>query len=141
MMTMSSKTKSGNNTKLRSLMVKTAEKTFAWAARSMQLTWPGGAPSQKELAAKQVAGFYVDGTLNTLDIKTSGSGATISCKVSMLLADYPNKSVFGFLNGGASVTASSSASDQALASEDCVMAVIENLIANKIVPTIKAKVP
>ena len=59
----------------------------------------------------------------------------------MLLADFPDKSVFGFLNGGASVTASSSQGDQDLAAEDCVTAVIENLIANKIVPTIKSKVP
>ena len=107
----------------------------------MATSWPGGAPSKSVLAQKGVNGFYVDGTLNTLDIKTSGGGATLSCKVSMLLADFPDKSVFGFLNGGASVTASSSQSDQDLASEDCVTAVIENLIANKIIPTIKSKVP
>jgi hypothetical protein len=123
------------------LMVKTTEKTLAKVASSMQTTWSGGAPSKSALASKGVAGFYVDGTLNTLEVKTSGGGATISCKVSMLLADFPDKSVFGFLNGGASVTASSSQSDQDLASEDCVTAVIENLIANKIVPTIKSKVP
>ena len=57
----------------------------------------------------------------------------------MLLADFPDKSVFGFLNGGASVTASSSQSDQDLASEDCVSAVIEDLIAKKIIPTICTK--
>ena len=138
---MSSKTTSGKNDKLRALMVKTAEKTMGKVASNMSLTWAGGTPTKASLQAKGVAGFYVDGTLNTLDIKTSGGGATISCKVSMLLADFPDKSVFGFLNGGASVTASSSASDQELASEDCVTAVIENLIANKIVPTIKSKVP
>jgi hypothetical protein len=138
---MSSKTTSSKNDKLRALMVKTAEKTLGKVASSMQTTWPGGPPSKSTLSAKGVAGFYVDGTLNTLDIKVSGGGATISCKVSMLLADFPDKSVFGFLNGGASVTASASQRDQDLASEDCVTAVIENLIANKIVPTIKSKVP
>jgi hypothetical protein len=139
---MSSKTTSSKNDKLRALMVKTAQKTMAKVASNMNTTWSGGGtPTKANLQQKGVAGFYVDGTLNTLDIKTSGGGATISCKVSMLLADFPDKSVFGFLNGGASVTASSSASDQELASEDCVTAVIENLIANKIVPTIKSKVP
>jgi hypothetical protein len=138
---MSSKTTSSKNDKLRALMVKTAQKTLTKVAGSMQQTWPGGTPSKAELARKKVAGFYVDGTLNELKVKTSGSGATISCKVSMLLADFPDKSVFGFLNGGASVTASSSQSDQDLASEDCVTAVIENLITSKIVPTIKSKVP
>ena len=138
---MSSKTTSSQNTKLRALMVKTAQKTLSKVASNMQQSWPGGSPSKSELAKKRVAGFYVDGTLNELKVKTSGSGATISCKVSMLLADYPDKSVFGFLSGGASVTASSSPSDQALASEDCVQAVIENLITSKIVPTIKSKAP
>jgi hypothetical protein len=138
---MSSKTTSTKNDKLRALMVKTIQKTLTKVAPSMQQTWPGGSPSKADLAKKGVAGFYVDGTLNVLDVKTSGSGATISCKVSMLLADFPDKSVFGFLNGGATVTASSSASDQELASEDCVTAVIENLITSKIVPTINSKVP
>ena len=138
---MSSKTTSSKNDKWRAVMVKTAQKTLAKVASSMQTSWPGGAPSKSALASKGVAGFYVDGTLNVLDVKSSGNGSTISCKVSMLLADFPDKSVFGFLSGGASVTASSSSTDQDLASEDCVTAVIENLIANKIVPTIKSKVP
>jgi hypothetical protein len=138
---MSSKTTSSKNDKLRALMVKTAQKTLSKVASGMQQTWPGGTPSKGDLAKKGVSGFYVDGTLNELTVKTSGGGATISCKVSMLLADFPDKSVFGFLNGGASVTASSSQSDQDLASEDCVTAVIENLITSKIVPTIKSKVP
>jgi hypothetical protein len=138
---MSSKTTSSKNDKLRALMVKTASKTLSKVASNMQQTWPSGTPSKGDLAKKGVSGFYVDGTLNELNIKTSGGGATISCKVSMLLADFPDKSVFGFLNGGASVTASSSQSDQDLASEDCVTAVIENLITSKIVPTIKSKVP
>lgn len=138
---MSSKTSSAKNVKWRAVMVKTAAKTLSKVAGHMQQTWPGGTPSKAALAKGGVSGFYIDGTLNTLDIKTSGGGATISCKVSMLLADFPDKSVFGFLNGGASVTASSSQSDQDLASEDCVTAVIENLITSKIVPTIKSKVP
>ena len=106
----------------------------------MSQAWSGGGtPSKSALAGKGISGFYVDGTLNELKVKTSGSSSTISCKVSMLLADFPDKSVFGFLNGGASVTASASQSDQDLASEDCVSAVIEDLIAKKIIPTICTK--
>lgn len=138
---MSSKTGKTNDAKWRAMMVKVTEKTLGKTAPTMALTWPGGVPTKSALTTKGASGFYVDGTLNTLDIKTSGTGATISCKVSMLLADFPDKSVFGFLNGGASVTASNSAKDQELAAEDCVTAVIENLIANKIIPTIKSKVP
>ena len=74
------------------------------------------------------------------DVNTNGGiVAIVSCKVSMLLASFPDKSVFGFLNGGAKVKRSASARDIALAGEDCVTAVIEDLIAKKIVPTIKAK--
>jgi hypothetical protein len=47
--------------------------------------------------------------------------------------------VFGFLNGGASVTASSDPSDIKLAGEDCLAAVVEDLVAKKIIPTIKIK--
>lgn len=136
---MSSKTGGANDAKLRGLMVKVATKTMQSRGNGMKIEWPGGAPSKAVLASKGVAGFYVDGTLNEVKVKTSGSSATISCKVSMLLADFPDKSVFGMLSGGASVTASASESDQALASEDCVSAVIEDLIAKKIIPTICTK--
>jgi len=138
---MSAKTGGTKDAKWRAMMVKVTEKTLAKTAPNMATTWSGGVPSKAALAKAGANGFYVDGTLNVLDIKVSGGGATISCKVSMLLADFPDKSVFGFLNGGASVTASGSEKDQDLASEDCVTAVIENLIANKIIPTIKSKVP
>jgi hypothetical protein len=139
---MSSKTGGSNDAKLKALMAKVAAQTLAKNAPNMNQSWSGGGtPSKSALASKGVAGFYVDGTLNTLQVKASGGGSTISCKVSMLLADFPDKNMFGFLNGGASVTAGSSQSDQDMASQDCVQAVIENLIATKIIPTIKSKVP
>ena len=136
---MSSKVGSANDAKLQALMVKIAAQTLAKVATKMATTWAGGVPSKQVLAQKSVSGFYVDGTLNTLTVKTSGSSATISCKVSMLLADFPDKNMFGFLNGGASVSASTNEHEQAMASEDCVSAVIEDLIAKKIVPTICTK--
>ena len=70
---------------------------------------------------------------------TAGNSTTVSCKISMLLASFPDKSVFGMLNGGAKVQGGSSAKDIALSSDDCVSAVVESLIATKIVPTIKTK--
>jgi HEAT repeats len=136
---MSSKAGTANDAKLRALMVKVAGQTLAKVAAKMQTQWPGGVPTKASLAQKSVSGFYVDGTLNTLTATVSGSTATITCKVSMLLADFPDKNMFGFLNGGASVQGAASASEQALAGEDCVSAVIEDLIAKKIVPTICTK--
>jgi len=136
---MSSKAGAANDAKLRALMVKVAGQTLGKVATKMSTQWPGGLPSKAALAQKSVSGFYVDGTLNTLSAKVSGGTATITCKVSMLLADFPDRNMFGFLNGGASVQGASGEKDQALASEDCVSAVIEDLIAKKIVPTICTK--
>lgn len=136
---MSSKT--GNaaaDPKLRTLMNKIATKTMAKAPH-MPTTWPGGVPTKAQLASKNVDGFYVDGTLNAVTVTTSGSTSTVSCKVSMLLASFPDKSVFGFLNGGAKVQGSSSQQDIDLGMEDCVSAVMEDLIAKKIIPTICTK--
>lgn len=137
---MSSKTGS-NDAKFRTMMVTVSTKTLTRVASNMQQTWAGGGtPNKQQLASKGFSGFYVDGTLNEVKIEKSGNTATISCKVSMLLASYPDKSVFGFLNGGAKVQGSTSQRDIDLGSEDCVSAVIEDLIAKKIVPTIKSKV-
>jgi len=135
---MSSKTGT-DDAKFRGMMVKVATKTLGrWS--NLPTSFAGSAnPSKSALAAKNVQGFYVDGTLNELKVEKSGNSSKVTCKVSMLLASYPDKSVFGFLNGGAGVQASASASDIALAREDCVTAVIEDLIAKKIVPTIKTK--
>lgn len=126
-----------SDAKLKSLMVKVATKTMEKVATNMAITWPGGAPTKAQLAAKSIMGFYVDGTVKELKVKEAGSSATVSCKISMLLASYPDKSIFGLLNGGASVQASPN--DLALAREDCVSAVVEDLIAKKIVPTIITK--
>jgi hypothetical protein len=138
---MSSKTgKAAQDPKLRDLMVKTATSTMNKVAKSMATTWKGGgAPTKAQLSSAGFQGFYVDGTLNELKVTTTGSMATVSCKISMLLATYPDKSVFGLLNGGATVQGSASSSNVALSSEDCVAAVVEDLIAKKIVPTIRTK--
>lgn len=137
---MSSKTgSSANDAKFRAMMGKVATKTIS-KVPNMPTTWPGGGvPSASALTQKGVQGFYIDGTLNELKVTMSGSDATISCKVNMLLAEFPSKSIFGFLNGGAKVQGSSSPKDIEMASEDCISAVVEDLIAKKIVPTIKTK--
>jgi hypothetical protein len=135
---MSSKASQGDPKKIMSMMHSTAESSLKSTAYSV--AWSGGAtPTAAQLQAKQTAGFYVDGTLNDLDVKASGSSAVITCKVSMLLAEFPSKSMFGFLNGKASVQGGSSAKDVSDAAQDCVQAVVENLIAKQIIPTIKGK--
>jgi hypothetical protein len=126
--------------KLKSLMRKTANGVFARRAQGMMLAWPGGgSPSKGQLDAKKVSAYHVDGTLTELTVKEKGASTTISCKISMLIATYPEKSMFGFLNGGASVQGSSSSSDVELAKEDCVVAVVEDLVTKKIIPTIQTR--
>jgi hypothetical protein len=104
---MSSKTgDTAVDAKMKALMVRIATRTMAKAAASMATTWPGGVPTKAMLDARGTAGFYIDGTVNELKVKESGSSVTVSCKINMLLASFPDRSIFGLLNGGASVQAS-----------------------------------
>jgi len=122
------------------LMAKAALGSFRKEAAQMLTKWPsGGSPSKGALDAKKMHGFHVSGTLVELKESSAGSQVTVACKVSMILASYPEKSMFGFLEGAASVTTSSSSQELQYAKEDCIAAVVENLVAKKIIPTIKIK--
>ena len=132
--------KSADAEKMRNLMRSTTLKMFGKVATNMTTTWAGGAiPTKKQLDAKGVAGFHVDGTLTNLDEKVKSGQTIVTCKVSMYIATFPEKSVFGFLNGGASVQASTDPADVAAAHGDCVSAVVEDLVQHKIVPTIQTR--
>ena len=119
------------------LMRQTAQKTFRSQAPRMLIDWPGGgAPSARVIKDRQLQAFFVDGTVNAVNV----AGGVVECKVSMLLATYPAKSMFGFLKGGAKVEGGSGDGAD-LAAQDCVVAVVEDLIARKIIPTIQARAP
>jgi len=123
-----------NSGELVALMRQTAQKTFRRQAPGILIDWPGGGvPSGKHIQDRQLKAFFVDGTVNAVN---SGGGA-VECKVSMLLATFPAKSMFGFLKGGAKVEGGGGEAD--LAAQDCVIAVVEDLIARKIIPTIEAR--
>ncbi len=132
--------KSKDQADLVAVMRKTSLKTVTRVAKDMATSWPGGkSPTKAQLDQKSVQGFYLDGTLVELTTKEKGSSTIVSCKVSMLIASFPDKSMFGFLNGGATVQASADPSDVAEAKNDCVDAVVEDLVTKKVVPTIKTK--
>jgi hypothetical protein len=118
--------------KMKALMKKTVERTFSKSATDIKTGTP-------PTSLKGVQAFYVDGTLNEVTTKAKGSATIVSCKVNMYIATYPDNSVFGFLNGGGSVQASSDAKDVELAKTDCVDAVVEDLVIKKIIPTIRSK--
>jgi hypothetical protein len=133
--------KASRSSAMRDLMRKTVEKTVKKNGSSMFTSWPGGkSPTAKQLKAKKTQAFHVDGTLVSLDTKSKGSTTLVSCKVSMLIATYPKKSMFGFLDGGAKVQAGSSSKEVEYAQEDCVAAVVEDLVSRQIIPTIKSRV-
>lgn len=125
-----------NAAAIRRLMKSTVEKTFQKNASSWAIEWPGGDPKKSTIQAKRINAFHVDGTVNAIN----ASGGWVECKVSMLLATYPEKSMFGFLKGGAKVQAGSSQRDIDLAAQDCVGAVMEDLIRRKIIPTIQSRI-
>jgi hypothetical protein len=105
------------------------------------LRWPTGrAPTDADLRQKGTAAFYVDGSLVALNV--SRSPPHVGCSVSLVLATYPAKSLFGFMRGGAEVDPGSS-SERAIAeaTSDCVGAVLDDLVGSKLVPTIQARAP
>jgi hypothetical protein len=115
---------------LKELMRKTTSSTITETSKDLTTV---GKP------AKGSPAFHVDGTLTELTQKEKGASTLVSCKISMLIATYPDKAMFGFLNGGATVQSSSKPAEVAFAKEDCIAAVVEDLVIKKIVPTIKLK--
>lgn len=136
---MASKAASSYDAKLKDLMRKTAQKAITKSAPDMVTTWPGGKPTKGQLSKQRVSAFYLDGTLTEIKTKEKGASTLVSCKISLLIATYPDKNMFGFLQGSASVSASQSAQDVELAHQDCVAAVIEDMVSKKAVTALHAK--
>jgi hypothetical protein len=122
------------------IMRRTAEKQLG---REFATKWPGGkSPSKGDLTKARVRGFYVDGTVNKIEVKKSGPNATVKCYVSMLVATWPEKSTFAFANNKkAEVDSGSSDREIAEAASFCVEAQVEAMMKNDLVPAIKAKAP
>lgn len=125
------------------MMQATVAKSIRKKAPTYLTQWPSGkSPSKVELTrAGTPAAFYLDGTLTAMDVKTKGSLAEVSCNVSLLLATFPEKSMFGFVKGGAQVQTGTTDRQVSEAKEDCVGAVLESLVERQVMPTIQAKVP
>jgi HEAT repeats len=123
-----------------SIMRRVAEKQLA---REFAIKWPGGkSPSRGELSRAGVSGFYVDGTVNKIEVKKSGPNATVKCYVSMLVATWPEKSTFAFANNKkAEVDSGSSEKEIAEAASFCVEAQVEAMMKNDLVPAIRQKAP
>ena len=126
-----------SDAKLRAIMVRSATMAMGKAGGKITTAWDAGAvPTAADLNKKQFAGYFIDGTLNSATASVSGSTGTITCKVSMLLASFPDKNIVANLNGGASVQGGASPKDLALSQEDCVEAVVSDMIAKRVIPAI-----
>ncbi len=135
---MSDGTKKGK--KAVQMMRRTVDKTFRKQRGSWAYDEAGGKPMSKGAIKKsKLKAYYVDGTLTELTATPRGAAVIVECKVSMLIATFPEKSMFGFLKGGAKVQASNNDRDIGFAQEDCVNAVAEDLVKRKIIPTIETR--
>jgi hypothetical protein len=104
--------------------------------------WANGRqPSQAELRRSGTTAFYIDGSLASLTVSRTPR-PHVACAISLMLGTYPEKSLFGFMRGGAEVYAAS-ATDTALAeaTSDCVAAVLDDIVGQRLVPTIEARLP
>ena len=133
----------GGNAILRTFMRDKLGQAFSHNAPEMCTKWQGGKdPDAKDLKAAGTKGaFYLDGTLTALTVERSGSSAEISCDVSLVLASYPEKSMFGFIKGGASLSTGSSDKMISGGKEECIEAVLVDLVEKKVVPAIRQRVP
>jgi HEAT repeats len=120
------------------VMRQTVATSLQRRAPSYLIHAPGARNMTDDLRRAGPSAFFVDASLTKLD----SSGSHVACAVSMILATYPQKSMFGFANGSADVDAGST-SERALSGAlgDCVTAVLDDLVETKIVPTIQARSP
>lgn len=139
---MSDSTRQGGP-KLLTAMRTTISKTIRSKGTDLVTEWPSGrSPTKADLSrAGTRAAYYVDGTLTTLDVKKTGSMAEVTCNVSLVLATYPDKAMFGFLKGGAQVQTGATERDIDEGKQDCVGAVLEDIVARQVVPTIRSRTP
>lgn len=131
--------KASGGRRMAALMHDAATRAIRDKGAGMATEWPGGRPSARDLQARGASGFYVDGTLTSLTAEDGGGGTVVACQVSLLLATYPAKSMFGFLKGGARVETGSSERSIDRGKQDCVSAVVESLVVRKIIPTIRSQ--
>ncbi len=126
-----------NDDKLRENMKKTIKAAFKKHAPDIAI----GEGS----TSKGKVGYHVDGTLNSVTESVKSGQIFVACKVSGLVADYrgnknpPETSIFGNIGGGAKTTADDTDKSKAAAAVDCVGAVLEDLVINRIIPAIRTR--
>ena len=102
--------------------------------------WPaGGEPSRKQIDASGAKSALLIGAITSVTDLPSGQATTVSCKLSLQLMSYPERSMFGMIDGAATVEATTDPGDIARAEQDCVNAVLDDLMTNKVIPAIRGQ--
>jgi hypothetical protein len=112
--------------------------------------WPAGRqPSTVELDRAKLHAFYVDGTVNKIEVQKTPAGATVRCWVSMLAAEYTGnkivagaRSAFAFANmNKAEVDAAgNSEADIDEAKQVCLEELVKGITKDRLVTAIKVKI-
>ncbi len=113
-------------------------KVIAAKAPTMKTAWPGGPPSSEQLKAHRAVGYFVNGTLAKVSAEAAGKSTAVSCGVSILIATYPDKNILGFADGQARVQSGSSPKSIKFGKEACVSALVESLVARKVIKTLQS---
>jgi hypothetical protein len=77
--------------------------------------------------AKKATSFHLDGTLNSVTVTSDGRNTTVACHITLVVATFPEKKMFGFPSGSAKATGGSSASSVKDSVVACVESVMESL--------------
>ena len=108
-------------------------------------TWPGGLPTQTELASNHSRAFIVASTVKKIEISKVSRQTQISCKVEIRVAPWSgtdggekweaNKAASA--SGSAKATTGNSNREIASGVHDCLEAVAEDVVARHILPFLK----
>lgn len=100
--------------------------------------WPHAEPGNGPSTGLRT-GFFVDATLTRLSVRKKRKKTTVSCAVSMLVATYPEKSIIALQNGSTKVVSTAGSADLGEAKQDCVRAVIADLVSGTVVPMLRRR--
>jgi hypothetical protein len=108
-------------------------------------SWPGGLPTQAELASSRSRAFIVAGTVKKVEITKVGGKTQIACTVAVRVAPWTGKD--GGERWEANRAASASGSAKAMTGNrdrdvqdglrDCVEAVAEDVTSRQVMPFLK----
>jgi hypothetical protein len=108
-------------------------------------SWPGGLPTQAELASSRSHAFIIASTVKTIDITRTGRRTEIACTVAIRVAPWSgtdggehweaNRAASA--SGSAKATTNNSERDIASGMRDCIEAVAEDVTSRQVVPFLR----